>query len=79
MPEISHPDYYSHNILFNFINIIFFRESGGSKQPVTDEEREQLARRLDEDLDDFINNLQKTPYKDGWKEETWREVITDNY
>lgn len=41
---------------------------------MTDEEREALASHLDKDLDDFINNLQKTPYKDGWKEETWREV-----
>lgn len=45
-----------------------------SKQPITDEEREELARRLDDDLDNFIDNLKKTPYKDGWKEETWREV-----
>jgi len=79
MPEVPLPDYYSYNILCNFINKIFFRESGGSKQPVTDEEREQLARRLDEDLDNFIDNLQKTPYKDGWKEETWREVIIINF
>ncbi|XP_003241653.1 tetratricopeptide repeat protein 4 [Acyrthosiphon pisum] len=50
-------------------------ESVGSKKPVTDEEREKLARRLDEDLDNFIDNLQKTPYKDGWKEETWREEM----
>lgn len=41
---------------------------------MTNEEREALANHLDKDLDDFINNLQKTPYKDGWKEETWREV-----
>lgn len=56
----------------------FFRESGGSKQLITDEEREKLASRLDEDLDKFIDNLQKTPYKDGWKEETWREVMIIN-
>lgn len=49
--------------------------SGDSKQPMTDEEREKLASRLDEDLDTFIDNLQKTPYKDGWKEETWREEM----
>lgn len=42
---------------------------------MTDEERTELSQHLDEDLDNFINNLQKTPYKDGWKEETWREVI----
>lgn len=42
---------------------------------MTDEEREKLASVLDKDLDNFIDSLQKTPYKDGWKEETWREVI----
>lgn len=41
---------------------------------MTDEERAELSSRMDEDLDNFINQLQKTPYKDGWKEETWREV-----
>ncbi|XP_025194920.1 tetratricopeptide repeat protein 4 isoform X1 [Melanaphis sacchari] len=51
------------------------KEPGGSKQPITDEERAKLASRLDEDLDNFIDNLQKTPYKDGWKEETWREEM----
>lgn len=45
------------------------------KQPMTEDERQKLASCLDDDLDEFINNLQKTPYKDGWKEETWREVI----
>ncbi|KAF0755118.1 tetratricopeptide repeat protein 4 isoform X1 [Aphis craccivora] len=49
--------------------------TGDSKQPMTDEERAELASRLDEDLDNFIDNLQKTPYKDGWKEETWREEM----
>lgn len=55
--------------------IYIFRELTSSQQPMTDEDREKLASRLDEDLDNFINNLQKTPYKDGWKEETWREVV----
>lgn len=46
---------------------------------MTDEERAELARRLDEDLDNFIDNLQSKPYKDGWKEETWREVNFNYY
>lgn len=50
------------------------RKLDGSKQSMTDEERAKLASSLDDDLDNFINNLQKTTYKDGWKEETWREV-----
>lgn len=61
------------------MSILFvFRGTGDSKQPMTDEERAELASRLDEDLDNFIDNLQKTPYKDGWKEETWREVMIIN-
>jgi len=51
-----------------------FRKPDSPKQPMTDEERAKLASRLDNGLDDFINSLEKTPYKDGWKEETWREV-----
>lgn len=51
-----------------------FRAFDGTKKPMTEEERAELASHLDKDLDNFIDSLQKTPYKDGWKEETWREV-----
>lgn len=61
------------------IDVLYIsRDSANSKKTMTDEERAELASRLDEDLDNFIDNLQKTPYKDGWKEETWREVIIVN-
>ena len=41
---------------------------------LTEDERLQLAAKLDQDLEKFINSREKTPYTDGWKEETWREV-----
>lgn len=42
--------------------------------PVTDEERLELAKKLDEELDDFINGLKKKPCKNGWSEDKWEEV-----
>lgn len=44
------------------------------KEPMTDEERLQLADKLDKDLDDFINSLEKKRYTDGWPEDKWRDV-----
>ncbi|KAJ2941336.1 hypothetical protein O0L34_g3536 [Tuta absoluta] len=46
-----------------------------SKAPMTDEERLALAKKLDEDLDDFINGLEKKRYTDGWSEDTWEEEM----
>lgn len=37
-------------------------------------ENGELATTLDEKLALFIDNLERKPYTDGWKEETWREV-----
>lgn len=45
-----------------------------SKKPMTDEERLELAAKLDKDLDDFIDGLEKQKYTDGWSEDTWQEV-----
>lgn len=39
-----------------------------------DEQAHTLAQKLDQDLEDFINSREKTPYTDGWKEETWEQV-----
>ena len=44
-------------------------------KPTTDEEKHQLALKLDEDLEEFLNSRQKTPYAEGWKEETWEQVM----
>ncbi len=43
-------------------------------KPATDEEKHQLALKLDQDLEEFINSRKKTPYTEGWKEETWEQV-----
>lgn len=44
------------------------------KKAITEEERLKLAEQLDQDLEAFINTRQKTPYTEGWKEETWEQV-----
>lgn len=43
------------------------------KKKWTDEERIELAGKLDNDLDDFINNLEKKSYTEGWPEDRWQE------
>lgn len=45
-----------------------------TKKHWTDEERLQLAEKLDKDLDDFISGLEKKPYTEGWPEDRWQEV-----
>lgn len=46
-----------------------------NKQKITDEERLQLAAKLDKDLDEFIDSLEKGKrYADAWPEDKWREV-----
>ena len=49
-------------------------EKSAPAKAMTDEEREKLAKSLDDELDQFIEGLQKSNYKDGWKEETWEKV-----
>ncbi|XP_070563918.1 tetratricopeptide repeat protein 4-like [Ptychodera flava] len=39
------------------------------------EDAEELAKRLDQQLDDYIDKLPRTKYKDGLSEENWREEI----
>lgn len=41
-----------------------------------EEEMHELAQKLDRELEDFINSREKTPYTDGWKEETWQQVTS---
>ncbi|XP_044741335.1 DNA polymerase interacting tetratricopeptide repeat-containing, protein of 47 kDa [Chrysoperla carnea] len=47
--------------------------STSKSQPMTEEERLKLAEKLDAELDEFINGLEKKPYTDGWTEENWQE------
>lgn len=46
-----------------------------NEKTMTDEERKQLAAKLDTDLDKFISGLEKRSYTDGWAEDKWQEVI----
>lgn len=46
-----------------------------SKKPMTDEERLQLAAKLDKELDQFINSREKRSYTDGWPEDRWEEEM----
>lgn len=48
-----------------------------SKKPqskMTEEERAELADKLDKQLDDFIDSLEKRGYTEGWPEDRWEEV-----
>lgn len=42
---------------------------------MTDEERLALATKLDAELEEFIDGLEKKRYADGWPEDRWEEVI----
>lgn len=44
------------------------------RKNMTDEERLELAARLDADLEGFIDGLEKKRYEDGWPEDRWEEV-----
>ena len=49
-------------------------EQPSQKKVMTDEERQKLAKSLDDELDQFIEGLQKSKYKDGWNQDTWEKV-----
>lgn len=49
-----------------------------NKEPnktMTDEERLALCQKLDQELDDFIDSLEKKRYTDGWPEDRWEEEM----
>lgn len=50
-------------------------ECHSTKQKISDEERLELASKLDKDLDEFIDSLEKKRYTEGWPEDRWEEVI----
>lgn len=41
----------------------------------TDEERLELAAKLDAELDEYISNLEKKRYTEGWPEDRWEEEM----
>lgn len=45
------------------------------KKVWTEEERLELAAKLDRELDDFISGLEKKPYTEGWPEDRWEEEM----
>ncbi|KXJ68246.1 hypothetical protein RP20_CCG004791 [Aedes albopictus] len=50
-------------------------ESACKKPKISDEERLELAAKLDKDLDQFINSLEKRRYTEGWPEDRWEEEM----
>lgn len=45
------------------------------KKVWTEAERLELAAQLDQQLDDYIDNLDKKSYSDGWPEDRWQEEM----
>ncbi|CAH0390036.1 unnamed protein product [Bemisia tabaci] len=43
------------------------------KKEYTEEERLELAKKLDDDLDAFLASRPRKPYTEGWTEENWQE------
>lgn len=41
----------------------------------SDKERLELASKLDAELDEYINNLEKRSYTEGWPEHRWEEEM----
>ncbi|XP_011310872.1 tetratricopeptide repeat protein 4 [Fopius arisanus] len=51
-------------------------ESGNlEKKDWTDAERLKLAAKLDAELDEYINSLEKKSYDEGWSEDRWQEEM----
>lgn len=44
------------------------------KSKMTDEERLALCTKMDQELEDFIDGLEKKRYTEGWPEDRWEEV-----
>ncbi|KAJ6639138.1 DNA polymerase interacting tetratricopeptide repeat-containing, protein of 47 kDa [Pseudolycoriella hygida] len=45
------------------------------KSKMSDDERLALAEKLDRDLDEFIDGLERKRYTDGWPEDRWEEEM----
>ncbi|KPJ07707.1 Tetratricopeptide repeat protein 4 [Papilio machaon] len=46
-----------------------------TKKPMSDTERLELCQKLDQELDDFINSLERKRYTEGWPEDRWEEEM----
>ncbi|KAG7154203.1 tetratricopeptide repeat protein 4-like [Homarus americanus] len=54
------------------------QEKLGGKNDWTEEERAELCRQLDQDLDKHIDEMGKTKYEGGWSEDNWKEQMADH-
>lgn len=45
------------------------------KSPMTEEERLELCQKLDKELDEFIDSLEKRRYTEGWPEDRWEVCV----
>ncbi|XP_011630804.1 tetratricopeptide repeat protein 4 [Pogonomyrmex barbatus] len=50
-------------------------EVNEEKKTWTEEERLELAAKLDAELDEYINSLEKKSYTEGWPEDRWQEEM----
>ncbi|XP_060533538.1 DNA polymerase interacting tetratricopeptide repeat-containing, protein of 47 kDa [Cylas formicarius] len=51
------------------------KKSSAENSSMTEEDRLKLAKKLDSDLDEFIQNLPRKKYEDGWREDEWEEEM----
>lgn len=51
---------------------------GKGKISMSDEERRELAEKLDQELDEFIGGLEKRSSTYEWPEDRWQEVRSYN-
>ncbi|CAG4939442.1 unnamed protein product [Colias eurytheme] len=50
-------------------------QDSANKKPMTEEERVALCQKLDRELDEFIDSLEKKRYTEGWPEDRWEEEM----
>lgn len=50
-------------------------QSNENKKTWTEKERLELAAKLDAELDEYINSLEKKSYTEGWPEDKWQEEM----
>lgn len=50
-------------------------QSNENKKTLTEDERLELAAKLDAELDEYINSLEKKSYTEGWPEDKWQEEM----
>ncbi|XP_045608799.1 tetratricopeptide repeat protein 4 [Procambarus clarkii] len=54
------------------------KEKLGGKEDWTPEERAELCKQLEQDLDSHISAMGKSKYEGGWTEENWKEQMAEH-